>query len=229
MVAAGGRHWRIHCAQDDTALLAFAEGREPFPFGLLLWESAVALADELANALADPFGKTDAESPDGPRVLEIGCGVGLAGLAAAHHGGQVTMTDHDALSIDTARMNAAANGIDGVTFIEANWSHWHTPSDSGAGDTGRSTRYDLVIGADVIYDQTVHDDVLGVIAATLAPGGLALLADPCRHHQPEFIERARAAGFSVATSFRPVADLRRPGKTVDIALIFLRRTVRSGD
>ncbi len=221
MVAASGRQWRIHCAQDDTALLAFAEGREPFPFGLLLWESAVALVDALAE--------TPGGTLTGARVLEIGCGVGLAGLAAAHHGGQVTMTDHDALALDTAKINAAANGIDGVTFIKANWSHWRTPSDMGADDTVSSARYDLVIGADVIYEQTVHDDVLGVIATTLAPGGLALLADPCRHHQTEFIERARDKGFTVATTLRPVADLRRPGKTVDITLIFLRRTVRSGD
>jgi len=49
----------------------------------------------------------------GDTVLDLGCGTGLAGLAAARHasGGQVVLVDADARAVESARRTLAINGI----------------------------------------------------------------------------------------------------------------------
>ncbi|MBX9925038.1 MAG: methyltransferase domain-containing protein [Hyphomicrobiaceae bacterium] len=207
-VRGGGRDWRIASVQDEGALLALAGGREPFPFGLLLWEGAVVLADEMA-AVRGRFPLA--------RVLELGCGVGLAGLVAASFGARVTMTDHDPLALKVAKHNAQSNDVAGITFVQADWNGW---------DDLR--QYDVIIGADVLYERAAHGPVLSILSACLACNGVALLADPGRHEQAAFLEAAADRGFAVSTSLRTTCDLRHPGKTVRVTVIRLARAALSG-
>ncbi len=73
-VAVGEPEWRLACVQNQDALLDASATLEHFPFGFLLWESAVGLARFLAG---------NPEMARGRQVLEIGAGVGLPGLARA--------------------------------------------------------------------------------------------------------------------------------------------------
>ena len=52
----------------------------------------------------------------GLRVMDLGCGCGVVGILAAKKCGaeNVVMSDIDPEAVDTARANAAANGVDGV-------------------------------------------------------------------------------------------------------------------
>ena len=43
----GEREWRVECVRDQGRVLAYAESHAQAPYGLLLWESAVALARSL--------------------------------------------------------------------------------------------------------------------------------------------------------------------------------------
>lgn len=201
-IAAAGRDWTVHAVENEDALLALAERREPFPFGLLLWESAIALAAEIGERAPDFAGR---------RVLELGCGVGLPGLVAANCGARVTATDHDALALELARANAAENGIRDIAFATGDWTDWHD-----------DVRYDVVIGADVTYDRAAHTAVLAILARNLLKDGIALLADPGREDRPAFLARAMAAGFVVGECRRLVTDLVRPGVTVAVELLELR-------
>lgn len=168
----------IDAVRDQTALLAVADHFDVFPFGLLLWESAIALARRLA--CDDALG--------GRRLLEIGAGTGLAGIAAARRGADVRQTDHLDAAIALCRHNAALNGLAGIDAATADWTQWH--------DDGR---YDMIIGADVLYDRAAHAPVAAILARNLADGGRAVLADPGRMHTPLFVEAMRNAGWTVTT------------------------------
>lgn len=202
-ISVGDRTWRIAAAEDDDALLKAAGDREPFPFGLLLWESAIVLSREL---------ETDADGIRGRRVLELGCGVGLAGIVAAGLGATVTATDHDPLALELATRNAIANGVGGIRYRRDDWAAW-TDDES----------YQLVMGADVVYDRAAHAAVLAILARNLAPGGTAIFADPGRHEQAAFIAAAGVAGFDTVSAPRPVPDLVRKDAIVDVTLVTLTK------
>ena len=52
------------------------------------------------------------------RLLDLGCGCGIVGIYAARQIGasNVVMVDVDPVAVDTARLNADANGLGGVTI-----------------------------------------------------------------------------------------------------------------
>ncbi len=204
-VRAGGRAWDITAVRDQDRLLAAAGDWTPFPYGVLLWESAVVLGDVLAQTV---FVR------EGADVLELGAGTGLAGLVAAGQGARVVQTDHSYEALALCRRNAVANGVTGLEQRVGDWSAW---SDGAA--------YDIVIGADILYEPALYGDVLRVLEVSVRPGGVAVLTDPGRTQAWRFIEDLRAAGWAVRVDRRTVAALPPcdPGAMVDIDVIEARR------
>ena len=202
-IVIGGRGWVVEAAEDQDALLSASEGRAQFPFGLMLWESAVALAGVLYERAAEVRGA---------RVLELGCGIGLAGVIAAGLGARVVQTDHDPGALEAARRTARLNGVEGIETVAADWHDWRVAG-----------TFDLIIGADVTYDAADHAAVLCVLERALAVGGRVLLADPGREAQAAFVARAEAAGWRVKWSERRVADLQRAGTEMAVAMLEMER------
>jgi len=199
----GSRTWIIDTVDDEDALLAHAETATQFPFGLMLWESAIALAQHLTQNPTLAAGKS---------TLELGAGLGLTGVVAASLGAIVTQTDHDAAALDACARTAALNGITGITRTPGDWHTW-TNAD----------RYDLILGADIFYDAENHSALLAIFDQALAPGGRILLSDPHRKNLTPFIAAAEAANWTVTRSDTTVLDLKLPAKLRPIALLDLRR------
>ncbi|MDU2242292.1 MAG: class I SAM-dependent methyltransferase [Paenibacillus sp.] len=59
--------------------------------------------------------------PEEAEVLDVGCGYGPIGLAAAKLAGRghVTMVDVNSRAVELAKENAAANGVSNVTILES--------------------------------------------------------------------------------------------------------------
>ena len=148
---------------------------EFLPYWADLWTSGIALAKHVADL-----------DLDGKRVLELGCGLALPSFAAALGSADATATDwaHDA--VDLVAVNAAANGLD-VTAAVLDWS-------AGYEDIGR---FDLVLAADVLYEERNAQPLVTLLGAVVAPGGAALVADPGRRHAAAFFARAQVAGWSL--------------------------------
>ena len=178
----GGLFWPMDVVRDEAAQLGVTEDRDLYPFGLMIWESAVVLADVLDARGGDL---------DHRSVLELGCGVGLPGLVAQKHGARVVQTDHDALALALCRHNAALNRIAGIEQFVGDWQAWtHT------------RRYDLIVGADVIYDTADYDVLEKVFRANLAPRGEVLLTDPMRQQTIALFTVMEDAGWTVDTTHR---------------------------
>ncbi len=201
---AAGRSWLIDAVRDQDRLLEAADHFEAFPYGLLLWDAGVVLADALASM--GPL--------DGRSVLELGAGVGLTGLAARHLGGSVVQTDHAPEALELARRNALLNGIDGITQTVADWAQWDVPG-----------RFDLIVGSDILYDGSAHAPIAGVLEASLADGGIVVLSDPGRTATPLFVRDMCAAGWDVRQVTHRIDAIHqvRAGETVDITILTLRR------
>jgi len=173
-----------------------------FPYGLMLWPSAVGLAEWLARTPSLIQGK---------RVLEIGAGVGLAGLAARALGAEVTQTDFQADALTLCRHNASCNGIEGVRVARGDWRDF--PPDLAS--------CDVVLGSDVLYERSLHPALESLLPHLIVPDGLIILSDPLRPQALEFVGRFEARGGW---------EVRMEGLTVpwedadkEIALFLLRK------
>jgi predicted nicotinamide N-methyase len=202
-VTVGGRDWFLTMARDEDALLERVQTDaelERFPYGLLMWASAVGLAERLAEEPGLVAGK---------RVLEIGAGVGLPGLVAQSLGGIVTQTDYQHPALSLCQLNAARNGVAGIRYFLADWRAFD-----------HAERYDLLLGSDVLYERALHYELASILARALAPGGIALLSDPLRPQATEFIDRLELDGWQVNMESH---DVKWEADAREIALFFARR------
>ena len=150
----------------------------------------------------------------GAEVLELGAGTGVGGIVAAGLGAHVVQTDHSLEALALCRRNALSNGITGLALRHGDWTDW---------TDGRA--YDVVIGADILYEPALYGDVLQVLEVAVRPGGAALLTDPGRIHAGQFVGELRAAGFNVRIERRFVDALPpcAPGAKVSVDVIWARR------
>ncbi len=78
---------------------------ENFPYWAMVWDGALVLADFLVRQAPQPE----------QRILELGAGLGLAGLCAAARGHQVTLTDNHPDALACATLSAWKNGLTNAT------------------------------------------------------------------------------------------------------------------
>ena len=203
VVPVGGRDWTITATPSQAPLLARVEtdaDLEAFPYGLLLWPSAVGLAEHLT---ARP------SLVSGRRVLELGAGVGLPGLVAQYLGADVTQSDFQAAPLALARWNAWQNGVAGIHALQADWRQFPA-----------LPPFPVVLGSDVLYERPLHAVLLRLFDAVLAPGGLLILADPLRPAALEFGDALEQRGWRLEIESRRTDW---EGQPQEIALFTVQR------
>lgn len=145
-----------------------------FPYWAEIWPASLGLARWFAGPAGPPPGV----------ALELGCGLGLVGVALARLGWQVEATDYveDALVFTTH--NARRNGISGrhqVAYLD--WSH----------PVGGP--FPVLVGSDVAYEKTLHPYLQRTVRALLAPRGQLILSDPGRPAAQPLFASLEGAGF----------------------------------
>jgi predicted nicotinamide N-methyase len=135
------------------------------PYWAELWPSGAALARVVADF--DLAGK---------RVLELGTGLGLPSLAAALRDADVLATDWADDAVTLLRENAARNGI----ALRAERVRWDEP-----GGLLDGTPWDLVLGADLLYEERNANLLLELLPRLGARD--VLLAEPGRPAAAAFL------------------------------------------
>src|SRR4051794_31157688 len=97
---------------DDPLVRAWNKSDDYMPYWAYLWPGASLLAQVVASEPWPAVG--NGESP--PEVLEIGCGVGLAGLVALARGLRVEFTDYDRAPLHFIDRSARENGFDSSRY-----------------------------------------------------------------------------------------------------------------
>lgn len=112
-------------------------------------------------------------------MLELGAGLGLPSLAAAVRGADVLATDWAEDAVALLRANAERNHV----ALHAEAIRWDEPERFG-GD------WDLVLAADVLYEQRNADQLAALLPQL---GGELLLAEPGRPFARAFLARFEVA------------------------------------
>ncbi|MGZ8647374.1 MAG: class I SAM-dependent methyltransferase [Solirubrobacteraceae bacterium] len=166
-VQLGARTLEILRPPDAAGLIDEDEfARDEFlPYWAEPWPSGAALA-RAAEQLVRP----------GERVVELGCGLGVASIAAALAGARVLATDWAADALAFTAENAALNGASVETAL-VRWSEPEALLDGAP--------WDWVLAADVLYE---HRNVAPLLDLLPSLGGRALLADPGRPAARTFVD-----------------------------------------
>lgn len=169
----------------DLYIERAAEFGDRTPYYGVLWPSAIGLARHVGSVVEDGDSVLEVRArphtlspavlsqlcPSFGAHLQLGCGLGLGGIAAALVGSprHVTLTDHDPAALRLARLSARLSGVSRrVRFAAWDWAHladWP------------AQRYDVAIAADIIYEEVACQPVAAVLSRSLRPGGRFLLAD----------------------------------------------------
>lgn len=157
----------------------FERTDERMPYFGLVWPSAEALVTRL---LAEG-------SLDGWRVLDLGCGLGLCGFVAAALGGRVTFFDWEPRALEIVAASIQRQGWPADRFDLA-VGDWRSPPP-------RFGPFDLILGADVLYERRNGPAVAAFVASHLAVAAEAWIADPSRPQAAVFPALAEAAGLAV--------------------------------
>ena len=179
-VPVGGRALRLLRPRDGDAVLdeLLAEDdpdEDRLPFWAELWPSGTALARAVA---ARPLA--------GRRVLELGCGLGLVGVTAALAGADVLVVDRSPEAIAFTALNAERNGV----TLQGAVCAFEQPGRLLAG-----APWDLVLAADVLYEQRNVPVLLWLLPRLVGQDGEVWLADPGRPMLARFLAGAEATGW----------------------------------
>ena len=132
---------------------------EYMPYWADLWPAARMLAKAILREAWTP----------GQRVLEVGCGLGLPGIAALAMGLHVTFSDYDATALRFAADNARRNGFDGFDTLQMDWRY-----------PPENVRVPILLASDLIYEMRNVAPLVALIKTMLEPGGVCLVTDQDR-------------------------------------------------
>jgi len=133
---------------------------------------------------------------DGKRILELGCGIGLASLVLQRRGADVVASDAHPLAEVFLAYNAALNELPALHYRQLRWDKpLHTLG-----------TFDAVILSDVLYERD-HAELIGaVIARHARPDAEVLVADPGRGNSARLSRVLAEQGFTVESNLHPMDD-----------------------
>ena len=157
---------------------------ERIPYWADLWHSAIALAEWVSeHPVVNPASQ----------VLELGCGLGMSGIAAGLKGANVLQTDYLPEALDMAALCWRLNILRVPQTAILDWR-----------DPQTDFRPQVLLAADVMYEERNGPPLLKAIKHLLPENGVLLLTEPGRPMGQAFLEQLPAEGFSVHRSKREV-------------------------
>jgi predicted nicotinamide N-methyase len=165
---------------DHPAVRSAYAADEYIPYWSELWPASRMLAKAVLRE-PWPAGQTE--------CLEMGCGLGLGGIAALARGLTVTFSDLDEAATKFAAANARLNGF--TNFRTAAIDLRSPPP---------GLAVPILIGADLLYEPRMVDPLVEFIDAVLDPDGVCLLTDPDRISARPFKSAVERADLKLETS-----------------------------
>lgn len=177
-VPVGNEILELHHVKDLDALMDHMTPQEEadhkMPYYGKLWPASIALARWTWRNL-DLWGKD---------VMDLGCGIGLTGIAAHKKGARVYFADYFSQAIEIAAINAKKNGCEGQEFGLLDWRN-----------ANFVRQFDCVLASDILYEERNHEPIWALLKRCVVPGGFAVISDPKRPPSQKFFEKAQNHSF----------------------------------
>lgn len=122
---------------------------------------------------------------DGLRILELGCGLGLASLVAHSRGADITASDYHPVARDFFAENILLNHMRPMTLLLCDWAKLH--EEMGL--------FDLIIGSDLLYEPNHPLLLSSFIDLHAKPTVEVIIIDPDRRQQREFTQSMEKLGY----------------------------------
>ena len=160
----------------------------PAPFWAYPWAAGLAIARVILDHSAWVQGK---------RVLDFGCGGGVAALAAARAGAaQVVANDIDAWALATTRLAAQRQGL--------TLSLWQQDLTAVADATAS---FDVVLCSDLAYEKQVAPNQRATLERAIQSGALVLAADAGRtYFNPDGLQEVACYRIAVPKDLEGVEE-----------------------
>lgn len=163
---------------DNPAVRSAFAADDYLPYWADLWPAARMLAKAILKE----------KWPPGLEALEIGCGLGLPGIAALAMGLRVIFTDCDATALRFAADNARANGFDDFRTLQLDWRY--PPAE---------LKVPVLFASDLIYEIRNVEPLVGLIKQIMRPDGFCLLTDQDRVPSQSLRESLSSRGLAYTT------------------------------
>ena len=142
------------------------------PYWALVWSGSVRLAGWMSRR----------DDLRGATVLDVGCGLGLIAMVAAHAGARVTAVDRDPEALAFLEQSAERAGLAIERLV---------------GDVEQvleGRRFDVVVAAELLYERSAFEALADALLAAVAPGGRLYVADAFRVDTRTFYEALERRG-----------------------------------
>ena len=159
-------------------------------FGLL-WPSGSKLAERLA------LRPVNADE----RILEIGCGLALSSLVGHRRGANITASDCHPLAGEFLKENLRLNQLGPMDYRHGHWGE-HASQHQ---DLAVNSKFDLVIGSDILYERDERGDLAHYINTHMEDHAEVWVVDPNRGNRAHFHRNMAAQGFALSEETLDIA------------------------
>lgn len=149
-----------------------------WPLFGVIWPSSLVLAEIMSEYKIQ-----------GLKILEIGCGLGLASLVAHRRGADITASDYHPLAPLFLAENLSLNNFPPLNFKIADWAK----SDHLLG------KFDLIIGSDLLYEPDHPGMISTFIDRNSNKTVKVIIIDPGRKLQGKFNKKMSDLGYSCSS------------------------------
>jgi 16S rRNA G1207 methylase RsmC len=171
-LAIGGRPFQFHVPRTIEPFIDEDDPLRNFPLWSKIWEASLLLAAKMAERSVRP----------GERLIELGAGLGVAGLVASAFGHDLTITEYDPHALAFLEANRLVNQCTTARIRRLDWNQVE-PAD----------RFDVILGSELIYKEEDFEVMRTLLCALLNPGGEVLLAGEMRQTNKAFLDCMQSA------------------------------------